>query len=200
MQTSFSSATKLSEEHLYQYLLVVHPDSDVYEKIETEKQDFYNEYKEKIAIKTKPHITVANFLAKESMEETIIRWIQRICNQKERFTVTLNNYSGFPPHTIYLRVQNEKPFQQIAKELKVINSYVSSCSCPHMKLISKPHVSIAKRLSEEVYFKALIQYAHKSFHASFIVNELVLLRRENQFDEGKPINIFGLPPGNTLLN
>ncbi len=62
MQTSFSSATKLSEEHLYQYLLVVHPDSDVYEKIETEKQDFYNEYKEKIAIKTKPHITVANFL------------------------------------------------------------------------------------------------------------------------------------------
>lgn len=200
MQSTFLPGANSYEEHLYEYLLVIHPDSGVYKKIEAEKQDFYNEYKEKIAIKTKPHITVANFLAKESMEETIIRWIQRICNQKERFTVTLNNYSGFPPHTIYLRVQNEKPFQQLAKELKVINSYVSSCSCPQMKLISKPHVSIAKRLSEEVYFKALIQYAHKSFHESFIVNELLLLRRENQFDDGKPINVFGLPPGNTLLN
>ena len=69
-----------------------------------------------------------------------------------------------------------------------------------MKLISKPHLSIARRLSEEVYFKALTQYAHKSFHESFVVNELLLLRRENQFDACKPINVFGLPPGKTLFN
>lgn len=199
MQTSFISAIR-SDEHVYEYLLVVHPDSDVYNKIELEKDRFYDEFKEKIAIRTRPHITVANFLAKESMEETLIRWIQRICNLKEQFTVTLNNYSGFPPHTIYLRVQNEKPFQQLAKELNVVNTYVSSCSCPPMKLISKPYLSIAGKLSEEIYSKALIQYAHKSFHESFIVNELLLLRRENQFDEGKPINIFGLPPGNNLFN
>ena len=40
---------------------------------------FYDDYKEKDAIKTQPHITVANFLAKEAMEEYIIRWMQRIC-------------------------------------------------------------------------------------------------------------------------
>ncbi len=200
MRSTFLPGTKSSEDFLYEYLLVTHPDSYVYKKIEAEKEVFFKEYKEKISINTKPHITIANFLAKELMEETLIRWIQRICNQKERFTVTLNNYSGFPPHTIYLRVQNEKPFQQLANELKVINSYVSSCSCPPMKLISKPHVSIAKQLSEEVYFKALIQYAHKSFHESFVVKDLLLLRRENQFDEGKPINVFGLPPGNASFN
>ncbi|HUS02257.1 MAG TPA: hypothetical protein VMY77_11050, partial [Chitinophagaceae bacterium] len=105
-----------------------------------------------------------------------------------------------PPHTIYLRVQNEKPFQQLVKELHVVNTYVSSCSCPPMKLISKPHLSIARKLSEEVYFKALTQYSHKSFHESFVVNELLLLRRENPFDEGKPISVFGLPPGDTLFN
>jgi 2'-5' RNA ligase len=196
MQTSVLNST----EQLYEYLLVVHPDSAVYEKVQLEKQLFYNEFKERVAIKAKPHITVANFLARESMEETIIRWIQRICNLREQFTVTLNNYSGFPPHTIYLRVQNEKPFQQLAKELQVVNTYVSSCSCPPMKLISKPHLSIARKLSEEVYFRALIQYAHKSFHESFVVNELLLLRRESQFDDGKPISVFGLPPRNTLFN
>ena len=200
MKNSFLSGTNSFDEPLYTYLLVVHPDRDVYKKIELEKESFYNAYKQAVAIKTHPQITVASFLAKESMEETLIRWIQRICNLRERFSVTLNNYSGFPPHTIYLRVQNEKPFQQLAKELNVVNTYVSSCSCPPMKLISKPHLSIAGKLSEEVYSKALIQYAHKSFHESFIVNELLLLRRENEFDEGKPVSIFGLPPGNNFFN
>ena len=194
-----SSVLKSGEE-LYEYLLVVHPDSDVYEKVQLVKQMFYNEFKEKVAILSKPHITVANFLARESMEDTLIRWIQRICNLREQFTVTLNNYSGFPPHTIYLRIQNENPFRQLAKELSVVNTYVSSCSCPPMKLISKPHLSIARKLSEEVYFRALTQYAHKSFHESFKVNELLLLRRDGQFDDGKPISVFGLPPGNTLCN
>lgn len=199
MQTSSLSNLKQGEQ-LYEYLLIINPGKEVYEKVQLEKQNFYNEFKERVAIKTNPHITVASFLARESMEETLIRWIQRICNLREQFTVTLNNYSGFPPHTIYLRVQNEKPFQQLVKELKVVNTYVSSCACPPMKLISKPHLTIARRLSEEVYIKALSQYARRSFHESFVVNELLLLRRQNQFDACKPISVFGLPPGNTLFN
>ena len=152
-----------------------------------------------IAIKTKPHITLANFLAKEAMEETIIRWMENIFNNQQSFTVTLNNYSGFPPHTIYLRVQDAKPFQQLAKELKMVNTYVSSCGCPPMKLITNPHVSIAGSLPEEIYFKALTQYARKSFHESFMVNELLLLRRKHQYDTCKTINVFGLQPGNNEL-
>ena len=69
-----------------------------------------------------------------------------------------------------------------------------------MKLVSKPHLSIAGKLSEEVYFRALTQYAHKSFHECFVVNELMLLRRENQFDDGKVISVFGLPPADTVYN
>ena len=187
-----------AEHEFYEYLLVAHPDADVHEKVMAEKKLFFEEYKEKIAIKTKPHITVANFFAKEEMEDTIIRGVQRICNNQQSFTVTLNNYSGFPPHTIYLRVQNAKPFQQLAKQLSVVNNYVSSCSCPPMILISNPHVSIAGMLPEEIYFKALIQYAHKSFHESFVVNKLMLLRRKHPADTCKSINVFGLPPANEL--
>src|SRR2546430_8985208 len=76
---------------LYEYLLVVHPDADVYEKVMAEKKSFYAEFKEEVAIKTKPHITIAGFLARESMEETMIRWIQRICSRQKSFTVILNN-------------------------------------------------------------------------------------------------------------
>ena len=198
METKKLSLDKDNE--FYEYLLVAHPDTVVHNKVKAEKQLFYDEYKEKTAIKTKPHITVAYFVAREEMEDTIIRWVQRICNNQQSFTVTLNNYSGFPPHTIYLRIQNAKPFHQLGKELNVVNTYVGSCSCPPMKIISKPHVSIAASLSEKIYFKALTQYAHKSFHESFIVSELLLLRRKHQDDTCKPINVFGLQPANELFN
>lgn len=191
----------ISAHDFYEYSLVAHPGAAVNEKVIAEKQLFHDEYKEKVAITTRPHITIANFLAKEEMEETLIKWIQRICSNQQSFDVTLNNYSGFPPHTIYLRVQNDAPFQKLAKELKVINTYVSSCSCPPMKIISKPHVSIAAALSEEVYFKALTQYAHKSFHESFMVNELLLLKRKHEYDVCKPVNVFGLQPaGKEIFN
>lgn len=190
----------ITAHEFYEYLLVAHPDTDVHEKVMAEKKLFCEEYTEKIAGKTRPHITVANFIAREEMEDTIIRWVQRICNNLQSFTVTLNNYSGFPPHTIYLRVQNAKPFQQLAQQLSVVNNYVSSCSCPPMKLISHPHVSIAQKLPEEVYFKALIQYAHKTFHESFVVTQLLLLRRKQNDDTCKSINVFGLQPAKGLFN
>jgi 2'-5' RNA ligase len=205
MKTDFSLSHPVIQEmygyELYEYLLVAHPDIIVNEKIIAEKLFFSGEYLQKIASKTQPHITIANFLAKESMEETLIRWIQRICTQQHSFKVTLNNYSGFPPHTIYLRVQNDQPFQKLAKDLKMLNEYIRSCSCPPVKIISKPHLSIARKLPEEVYFKALTQYAHKSFHESFLVKELQLLKRKHQYDSCKRINVFGLSPEeNTLFN
>ncbi len=205
MKTEFLSAPpfiqKIYEKDLRKYLLVAHPDNEVSNKVMEEKQSFYDAYKEKAAINIKPHITVSSFLAKESMEDTLIRWIQRICDQQKSFMTTLNNYSGFPPHTIYLRVQDEQPFQKLTQDLEIINTYISSCACPPMKVISKPHVSIARSLPEEIYFKALIHYAHKSFHESFAVNKLYLIKKEHPYDAGKPINVFGLPPaGNALSN
>jgi 2'-5' RNA ligase len=198
---SQSLSGKSFSQHGFEYLLVAHPDAAVNLKINEEKQYFYDQYGEKIAVKTKPHITIANFLAREAMEETIIRWIARICNNKPTFDVALNNFSGFPPHTVYLRVQNPKPFQQLANELKVIDNYVQSNACSPAHLITKPHVTIARRLPETIYYKALMDYSRKTFHETFPVDELVLLRRSHQYDTCKTINIFRLqPPQKNLFN
>jgi len=175
-----------------EYLLVVHPAQEVYAQIKQEKENFYNMYKEKVAIKTQPHITVANFLAKEEMENTIIRYMHRILSVQKSFTVALNNYSGFPPHTVYARVQNHEPFKQLAASLKAVDQYVRSNGCPPAKFIMHPHVSIARRLKQSVYEKAMFDYSQKIFHASFSVDELVLLRRQNQFDKCKQVNVFRL--------
>jgi 2'-5' RNA ligase len=197
MATNNSLADARQANGLFEYLLVGHPDANVYNKIMEEKQQFYEDYNEKISIKTKPHLTIANFLASEAMEPTIIKWMQRICGAQQSFTVTLNNYSGFPPHTIYLRVQDPLPFQQLVKQLKTVDDFIRASACPPAKLITKPHLSIARKLPEQVYNKAMVDYAQKTFHESFMLDELLLLRRQHQFDTCKTIQIFRLRPADS---
>ena len=175
-------------EPLCEYSLLVCPCGDILCKIEGEREHFG----ESCAIE--PHITIANFQAMESMEETLIRWMRRICLQQESFQVTLNNYSGMPPGTIYLRIQNGNPFAQLDSGLKALSAYISSCACPPLQLVTKPRLSVANLGSQEMYDKALVQYSRKSFHATFEVNELLLVKRENPFEPSKKVTVFGLPP------
>lgn len=179
---------------LYEYLLVAHPDAAVSEMIMAEKEFFTAEYQQKAAAKTKPYITLAQFVAHEAMEETVVRYTQRVCSQRLSFEVALNNYSGLPPHTVYLRVQNPQPFRQFAKELKVISDYVASCSCPRVRLVTNPHLSIATGLPETIYLKAMMDYSQRTFHETFMVNELVLLRKSSLYDTCKAVHVFRLQP------
>jgi 2'-5' RNA ligase len=176
----------------YEYLLVVHPAADVYEKVMEEKKHFFETFREKVAIKTLPHITVANFLAKEQMEDTVIRYMHRIISMQKSFMVTLNNFSGFPPHTVYARVQDHQPFKQLAAALTPVDHYVKGNGCPTAKFITHPHVTIARRLKPDVYEKAMFEFSQRTFFASFNVQELVLLKRRSQFDKCQQLTVFHL--------
>lgn len=179
---------------LFEYLLVANPVGPAGSRVIEVKESFYNTYRQVPGNKANPHITLAKYLAKEAMEATIERWVQRICNQQKSFKVILNNFSGYPPHTLYIRVQNPQPFHSLVNQLKVIESYVSGNSGYPVKFASNPHLPIARRLPDEIYTKALFDYAGRDFHESFIVNELVLLKRKTRTEAGQVINVFRLLP------
>lgn len=176
-----------------EYLLVIYPYGELFEKLVEEQQQFLSDYGLIMKGRNRPHITVAAFQAGEQMEDTLIRWIHRICRRNERFEITLNNYSGFPPHTIYLRVQDPQPFRQLMQQLRAIDDFIRSSGCPPVNLISRPYLSIAGGLTEQIYNKAMADYSQRSFHESFQVEELVLLKREHSFDACRTVNVFGLP-------
>jgi 2'-5' RNA ligase len=189
-----NAATNFYTDHdLREYRLVVYPGSEINEQITEEKKIFWCTYHYETALKAKPHIVVAKFMIKEGMEETVVRWIQNICNLQNGFSVLLNNYSGFPPDTIYLRVQNDEPFKKLANALKILDGFIQSNGCPPLELISKPHLPIAKRLPECIYKTAINEYAEKTFHGSFKVEKLVLLKKDTQM-KCHLINTFILPP------
>ena len=184
---------------MQEYLLVAYPSAEISQKIIEEKKNLAGKYLEKDIIKTQPHITIANFFARETMEETIIRYTQRVCSKQSAFSVEINNYSGLPPHTIFLRIQKPQPFKQLASGLTVVSNYINGCSCPRVNLISNPRLPIASHLPETMYLKAMMDYSQKTFHGIFMVNELVLLRRCHEYDPEKTINVFPLQPLATTL-
>lgn len=187
-----SAAMAYALQHYYEYLLVVHPPAEANAQLMEEKKYFFETYNEKVAIKTKPHITVANFQAKEEMEDTIIRYMHRIMGMQKAFNVTINNFSGFPPHTVYARVQDHSSFRQLAAALLPVEHYVKGNGCPPARFITHPHVTIARRLSAEIYHKAMFEFSQRTFFASFKVHELILLKRRNQFDKCTQLTVFKL--------
>jgi len=189
------SGGRTAADRRVEYLLVIYPYGELHDKLLEEQQQFLFDYGLSMKARNRPHITVAAFQASEQMEETLIRWIQRICRRHESFPITLNNYSGFPPHTIYLRVQDPQPFRQLMHQLRAIDDFIRSSGCPPVNLISRPYLSIAGGLTEQVYNKAMADYSRKTFHESFQVEELVLLKREHSFDACRTVNVFRLPPG-----
>lgn len=192
MEPTVTTFSARIQPELYEYLLVAYPAPSVNAKVIEETQSFIDQYGYKTISRPKPYIAMASFHAREMMEETILRFMNRIFLRQPAFETALNNYSGIPPHTIYLRVQNQQPFKQLAKELSSVNSYIQSYACPPIKLETNPHLSIAGKLTETLYLRAMTDYSHRSFHEQFVVNQLALLRRSNEYDTGKTVHVFPL--------
>lgn len=179
---------------LREYTLAVEPDLQVYSKVLAEREVFKNEYGEIPANSVSRYIKVADFLGNEAMEETLIRWVGRVCRLQQCFTLSLNNYSGFPQHSIYIRIQEIEALFALFQRLQVIDNLISSSGGSTLQLPNKPHVVIAGHLSPEVYNKAIIEYARKTFYESFAVNQLLLIKRDHAYGTSKLVNVFGFLP------
>lgn len=180
----------------YQYALVVKPDANVAEKILCEKQFLKERIGNLKCLDKGAFVTIATYLAREEMEETIVRYTRRICSLLTSFNVELNNFSGSPSGQIFVRIQNPQPFKVVATQLSVLNDYLRSCSYPDIKTFSQPFLPLASKLKDTVYLKTMMDYSQRTFHETFMVNELILLRRSDEYDTFKTSQIFSLqPPG-----
>jgi hypothetical protein len=180
----------LIQNGMHKYSLVIRPGVMVSDIIRGERKFFTDENLK--ATMSEPEIPVASFEANELMEETFIRWIQRICYGCKSFTLTLNNFSGSPRGMVYLRIMNDVNLIQLAKQLQIVNNYISSSSVSGRKFEPGPGLPLACEIPAEDYRKVLAHYAGRELNVSFDVNELLLLRHDHR-GETKTVNIFRLP-------
>ncbi|MDF2379934.1 hypothetical protein JMG10_00540 [Nostoc ellipsosporum NOK] len=185
-------------EGLYEYFLVAPPDERVCEQLEREKDLFYNRFEQPKPRTGKPFITVSGFWAHDEMEDTLIRWLQRITGDIRSFQVNLNGFAACPPKHLCVGISENKNLRQLASGLQPIDTYVQSNACPPVRFFKQPHLPLAGALPHGIYDRVVQEYIDKPFDASFYLTELVLLRRREGYENNRQVAVFRLQPAEQL--
>ncbi|MFM7358528.1 MAG: hypothetical protein ACKO1T_08115 [Sediminibacterium sp.] len=123
---------------------------------------------------------IASFLAREGMEDTLIRWMQRICSTQRQWSVTLDPVLKEPGGW---RLREPVHFQQLQQQLGSLNSYLLGSDCP------------AIQLGQSVQWRVPDNFLHRSAGSiQFVLEGMVLFRRACYAEEGKQITVFGFRP------
>jgi 2'-5' RNA ligase len=177
----------LLREEWPEYRLVIPAEEPVSRQLKQLRKEWETAYGARSVSDKPPSITVACFEAREEMEDILIRWIQKICDHQTSFLVTLNNFSAIPPQVVYVRVQEEAPFQKIAAQLRTLEAFMKKDNGRKAKIFEKPFIklgSFPKGTSQKDWF----HYSHQLFHAAFEARKLVLFRQEK--GNWKMVSVF----------
>lgn len=176
------------------YQLVMYPEGETGAAVKLLSQKLQEIFPAELKIYKKAYIELGSFYAREEMEETIIRWIQRICNAESRFVVTMNNFGSVPPDTLYLRIQDHQPFFRLISKLRVIDNYIFSNGYGEVEWSSRPVCKLAGQLHPGFDHSKIREQANLEYHANFLAYNLVLLKTPIGGDEPAVVNVFPLYP------
>ena len=169
-----------------EYLLVLSPPLSVKNEVMDIKNDFYSTYKHIQAIKSKPHLTLINFVMPDVEEEPLLYRLEEVARFHSSFDISLVNFNHFKTHTIYIEVKHPGPV------VKLVRSLHASLSLPPSRSFFawKPHMTIAKGLGEETFYKAMAEFQEKKFNASFLAEDMVLMKRNGRFSRYEIVRHF----------
>ena len=178
MKLQSITTTTIPGYRVHEYLLVLSPHEELWNRIKEVKQKFSEDYRSEQAKWGKPHITLANFLQYEMMEERLINRLKMIAMGFHPIKVELRDYGSFPSHTIYINVVSKLPIQSLVKEIRSEAQRLMKLNDdnkPHF--ILEPYISIARKLQPWQYEKGWLEYSHKHFTSRFIADGMLLLKR-----------------------
>lgn len=178
MQLQSITTATIPGYRVYEYLLVLSPHQELWNRILKVKEAFAEKYKSDHAKWGKPHITLANFLQYEMMEERLINRLKMVAMGYHPIKVELRDYGSFPSHTIYINVVSKIPVQTLVKEIRSETQRLMKLNDdnkPHF--ILEPHLTIARKLQPWQYERGWLEYSHKHFTGRFIADAMLLLKR-----------------------
>ena len=180
-----------------EYLLVLSPHKELWEKIMKVKEEFAEKFSSEHAKWGKPHVTLVNFVQYSMMEERIISRLRTIAMGFPPFKVELRDFGSFPSHTIYINITSKIPVQNLVKDIRAETQRLMKLNDenkPHF--IMEPHLTIARKLLPWQYEKSWLEYSNKNFTGKFIADSMVLLKRpvgEMKYNVAQRFDFQNLP-------
>lgn len=185
---TMEKTNQINSGQIYEYLLIFSPPVVVKNEIMEIKTEFHQKYNHVQAIKSKPRNTLINFGFNTAFEEQLVSRIDDVVKFHSTFEMKLKGFNHFRTHTIYINVETEAPI------INLVRSLHSTLSLPPSQSFFawKPHVTIAKGLSEEMFSKAMPEFENKKFETSFLATNILLMKREKTFVKYEIVKMFSL--------
>jgi 2'-5' RNA ligase len=158
-----------------EYLLVIQPHEDLYDKIMQCKNEFAEKYNAAASTFGKPHITLLRFTQAQVAEDRLVRHLRAIATGCAPVKIELRDFGSFPSHTIFINLVSKVQIQYMVRQLKAAQKLMKGSEKPHF--ITEPHVTVARRLPPQQYEQAWKEYAQLPFSGRFIADHLLLLKR-----------------------
>ena len=160
-----------------EYLVILNPPEVLRNKIVEVKRDFYEKYKAENALWGKPHITLANFVQFEMMEERLVNHLKTISMGYTPFKVELKDFGSFPSHTIFINIESKLQVKNLSKALRPAQKIMTLNKENKPHFIDDPHLTVARRLLPWQYEQGWLDYSHRHFTGRFIADSMLLLKR-----------------------
>jgi 2'-5' RNA ligase len=180
-----------------EYLLVLHPHEELWNRIIKVKEEFSEKYKSTNSRWARPHVTLVNFLQHEMMEPRLISRLQVVAMGWYPIKIELKDYGSFPSHTIYINITSKLPVQNLVKKIRAEAQKLMKLNDenkPHF--ILEPHLTIARKLQPWQYEQGWLEYSHRHFTGRFIASDMLLLKRpigEMKYEIVKRFEFENLP-------
>lgn len=172
------SGTAMPGYKMYEYLLVLHPHEELWNRILKIKSEFAERYKCDRARFGRPHIVLANFVQYGIAETRIVSRLKAVAMGFPPVKIELKDFESFPTHTIYINVLSKLPIQNLVKKIRAEGQRLmkpDNDNKPHF--ISEPYISVASKLLPWQFEKGWLEYSHKHFTGRFIASNMLLLKR-----------------------
>ena len=160
-----------------EYLLVLSPHEELWNRIKKIKEEFSEKYKSERAKWGKPHVTLVNFVQFEMMEERLVNHLKTIAMGHNPFKIELKDYGSFPSHSIFINVDSKQQVQNLVRELRPARRLMTLNKDNKPHFIDDPHLIVARKLSPWQYEQGWQEYSNRHFTGRFIADSMLLIKR-----------------------
>lgn len=170
----------------FEYLLVLSPEDRLMKRVVELKKEFTVKYKCASAYNLIPHITLSQFVLQEECEIVLRNVLRLYASTIEALNVDLKGFGRFNKRTIFLKICQQQEIKRIIMGLK---SFINEDSYPFKYIpyfSSKPHLTIAKQMTEQQFEYGWKEFKSKSFSDGYYAKDMLLLKRN--FDEERVVH------------
>lgn len=167
------------------YFVAILPPKRVYTKIRDVQYEIKKKYGCKQALRPPVHITLqVPFKRPISVENELIQKLEKFVATQPGFTVNIDGFGTFEPHTIYIKPEKTEGLMQLQSNLVAfLRSELNFTQEEIVYTEFNPHFTVAYRDLKPKCPQVWAEYKNREFKDEFAVSEICLLKHNYKFWE-----------------